>query len=320
MTTLIRLMREADIDAVRRVEAAAFGAWLKQAHGRAEDLPWRTRTHVLALREKDPGGCFVAEHDGRLVGLVFSRTWGSVGWFGTFAVLPGFQGQGIGKRLIAASLDYLRQEPGRVIGLETMPDSPYNLGLYLKQGFRLRPLTLRMSKTLSPCVQDDVELPRWSEADPETRRRWLADLRRATGQIRPGLDYSKEIAVTARHRLGDTLFLTRDGQAVGMSTVTLVSTREGQDEEGGAAHPMVLHPAHANEESLNALLAATETLGRACGKQTITLPVNGRHTGALEQILRSGYRVERGLVRMVLTGTDAGPCTDRHVNLSAWAG
>jgi ribosomal protein S18 acetylase RimI-like enzyme len=97
-------------------------------------------TNVLTLRENDPEGCFVAEEEGRVVGLVFSRTWGGVGWFGTFAVLLKYQGRGIGKRLIAASLDYLRQDPGRVrvIGLETMPESPYSPGLYLRRGLQAR--------------------------------------------------------------------------------------------------------------------------------------------------------------------------------------
>jgi ribosomal protein S18 acetylase RimI-like enzyme len=320
MTTTIRLMTAEDVDAVRRVEAAAFGAWLEQVRGREEELPWRTRSHVLALREKDPDGCFVAERDGRLVGLIFSRTWGSVGWFGTFAVTPELQEHGIGKRLIAASLDYLCQEPGRVIGLETMPASPDNLGLYLKRGFQVRFLTLQLGKTLDRSIRDQVELPRLSQTDPETRDRWLADLREATDRIRPGLDYSKEVISTSRHRLGDTLFLTEDGGAIGMSTVRLAGTREGQGEEQAVACPVALHPAHTSEETFHALLQAGEALARAHERRKIMLPVNARHTWAMEQALRSGYRVEGGLVRMVLAGTDAGPSTDGYVNLSRWAG
>lgn len=321
MTTTIRRMTPEDVDAIRRVEAAAFGAWLADAHGRDRKLPWRTRTNVLSLREKDPGGCFVAEHDGQLVGLIFSRTWGSVGWFGTFAVLPEFQGRGIGKQLIAASLDYLGREPGRVIGLETMPDSPDNLGLYLRRGFQARLLTLQLGKTLDPMTRHHggVQLPRWSEADVETRHRWLADLREATGRIRPGLDYSKEITSTARHRLGDTLFLIEHGQALGASTIRLVGIREDHEEEA-AAHPVFLHPAHTDEETFHTLLAASEALARADGKQDILVSINTRHTWALGRALESGYRVKRARVRMVITGTDSEPRTDDYVNLSRWAG
>ncbi|RLC60774.1 MAG: hypothetical protein DRI80_10250, partial [Chloroflexota bacterium] len=190
----IRLMREEDADAVRRVDAAAFGAWWRQLMGEAAELPQRTRRNVLALLEKDPEGCFVAEDDGRVVGLIFSRTWGGVGWFGTFAVLPECQGRGIGKRLIAASLEYLRWDTDRVIGLETMPESPYNLGLYLRQGFQARFPTFLLSKDLEPSAGGDVGIPCWSRADEGTRERWLAELREATGQIHPRLDYTKLFA------------------------------------------------------------------------------------------------------------------------------
>lgn len=313
-------MTPGDADAVRRVEAAAFGAWLKEARSRDEDLPPRTRTNVLALREKDPDGCFVAEHDGRVVGLIFSRTWGSVGWFGTFAVQPELQGRGIGKQLISASLDYLRRRPGRMIGLETMPGSPGNLGLYLKRGFHPRFLTIHLRKPLGPSMDDDVVLPRWSRADDETRDRWLAELREATDRIRPDLDYSKEIISTSKHRLGDTLFLIEDSRAVGACTVMLVGIREGPEEEKAPACPLILHPAHTNEEAFRSLLRAAGALAHAAGKQEIMIPVNARHTWALGQVLRSGYRVNRALVRMVLPGTDTGVRTDNLVDLSRWAG
>jgi hypothetical protein len=99
-----------------------------------------------------------------------------------------------------------------------------------------------------------------------------------------------------------------------------VGIREGPEEEKVPAYPVILDPAHANEDAFRTLLGAGEALARAQGKQKLMVPVNARHTWALEQVLRSGYRVERAMVRMVLTGTDAGPCTDNHVDLSRWAG
>lgn len=318
--TTIRRMREEHVDAVRQVDAAAFGGWWRQLKGQAAELPRRTRANVLAIREKDPGGCFVAEEGGRVVGLIFSRTWGGVGWFGTFAVLPEYQGRGIGKQLMAASLDYLRQDAGRVIGLETMPESPYNLGLYLRQGFHARFPTLLLSKALEPSAGDDIDLPRWSLADAETQNRWLADLRHGMGQIYSGLDCTKEITSTAQHGLGETLVLTDGGRAIGMSTMWLVSSRKGLGEELASVQILALHPAHTDERTFRALLDGSEALARAHGKQTLTVSVNARHAWALERLLGWGYRVERAMVRMVLKGTDEGPATDSYVNPSRWAG
>jgi len=320
--TIVREMREQDADAVRAVEASAFGAWWKQLKGESAELPRRTQTIVRANREKDPGGCFVTEEEGRVVGFIFSRTWGSVGWFGTFSVLPEYQGRGIGKRLIAASVDYMRRapQPGRVIGLETMPDSPYNLGLYLRMGFQARFLTFLLGKTLERPVVSGVDLPRWSAANAETQERWLADLRNATGQIQPGLDYSKEIISTARHNLGQTLVMTEGATAIGSSTVWLESVREGTDDESATVQVLTLHPAQTNSGAFQALIEASEAVARGRGKHKLALPVNACHTWTLEQLLRWGYQIERALVRMVLQGTDEGPSVNGHVNCSRWAG
>ena len=316
----IRPMREEDADAVREVDAVAFWTWERQVRGEAAQLHRRTRTNVLACREKDPEGCFVADDECRVVGFIFSRTWGGVGWFGTFAVLPKHQGRGIGQQLIAASLEYLRQDPGRVIGLETMPESPHNLGLYLRQGFQARFPTLLLSKNLEQRALDGADLPRWSTASAETRERWLANLREATGRIRAGLDYAKEITSNARHGLGETLVLTHGGRAIGMSVVGLVSGCENWGAERASVKALALHPDYTEDDTLRAILDGTEALARSQGKQTVTMAVNARHAWALQRSLQWGYRVERMAVHMVLKGTDGGPSTDGWVDFSRWAG
>ncbi len=316
----IRLMREEDADAVREVDAIAFWAWEREVKGEEAQLYLRTRTNILVCREKDPEGCFVVEEGDRVIGFIFSRTWGGVGWFGTFAVMPEYQGYGIGKRLIAASLKYLRQDPDRVIGLETMPGSPYNLGLYLRQSFQTRFPTFLLSKVLKQPAAGHVDLPRWSQAEAKTRERWLAELREATGQVLPGLDYSKEITSTARHGLGETLVLTNGPRAVGMSTVWLVSGWERWGEKRANVQALALHPGYTDEDAFRTLLEATEALAHIHDKRIVTTAVNARHAWALERLLKWGYRVERIAVHMVLNGTDGGPCTDNCVDLSRWAG
>ena len=313
-------MAENDAEIVSSIDALAFGAWYKQLKGEKAKLPQRKHLHILALLGKEPEGCFIAEEEDRVVGFIFSRTWGTTGWFGTFAVLPEYQGNGIGKQLIAASLDYLCRDPQRVIGLETMPESPSNLGLYSKMGFRIRFLTLLLSKNLEPSDEIKTELPCWSQADQGTRKRWLADLREATDGIHPGLDYTKEITSTARHGFGETLVLTDDSKAIGMSIVWLISSRENWNEEQANVQILTMHPDHTNAETFHRLLDATETMARSQGKQKITLPVNGQHTRALEELLRWDYLVDRAMVRMVLEHTDEGPSTDGLVNLVRWAG
>jgi ribosomal protein S18 acetylase RimI-like enzyme len=313
-------MGEADVDEVRLVDTAGFGAWYREVMGKPVELPPRTRANMLACLRKDPEGCFVAEEDSRVVGFILSRTWGGVGWFGTFAVLPEYQGRGIGKRLIAASLDYLRRDPDRVIGLETMPESPYNLGLYLQQGFQARFPTLLVSRMLDESTAAEVSLPSWSSADVEVQERWLADLKEATGQIRPRLDYSKEITETARSGQGETLVLSDGSRAIGMGIVWLAPSREEGGEKLANVQVVALHPAHTDEGTFRALLDAIETLARTHGKQEVVIPVNARYAWALEKVLEWGYRVVGARVRMVFKETDGSPTIAAFVNLSRWAG
>jgi ribosomal protein S18 acetylase RimI-like enzyme len=316
----IRTMGEDDLERVIEIEAAAFGAWHRQTYGRESGIPPRTRTNVLSCLVKDPAGCFVAEEDDQVVGFILSRTWGSVSWFGTFSVLPEWQGQGTGKQLVAASLGYLRQQPGRVIGLSTMPESAYNLGLYLKMGFQMRHVTLLLRKSLEGPPEGSIALPRWSEATPATQERWLAGLLEASGRIHPGLDYSKEIVVTAQYEQGETVVLMEGDRAVGMAVVWLTSGREGWEARYGNTPVLALDPAHTDADRFRALLAGTESMIRAHGLGEIIVAVNAQHTWALEQLLRRDYRVERAMQRMVLAGTDSGPTVDEHVNLVRWAG
>jgi ribosomal protein S18 acetylase RimI-like enzyme len=316
----VRTMREEDADAIREIDAIAFSTWWRELHSDAAALPPRTRANVLALRQKDPAGCFVAEENGRMVGFIFSRTWGGVGWFGTFAVLPEFQGRGIGKQLIAASLEYLRQDPARVIGLETMPESPYNMGLYLRQGFEARLPTFYLDGVLAGSPTGHSSLVRWSSTDPGTRARWLADLREASGEIQPALDYSKEILSTAQHSLGETLVLCEGRRAIGFSTVWLTASREGWGDELAIVQTMALHPDHTSDGTLRALLDGSEALAHAHDKEILIIPANGRHTWAMGRLLARGYRVSRAMIRMALKGTGAGVSVDGYVNFSRWSG
>jgi ribosomal protein S18 acetylase RimI-like enzyme len=321
--TFVRIMRPDDADAVREVDAIAFYAWAKGLHGESTELQQRTRDNVLACLEKDPEGCFVAEEQGRVVGFILSRTWGGVGWPGTFAVLPEFQGRGLGKELLLLSLEYLRRGPGRIIGLETMANSPGNLGLYLKQGFQMRFPIILLQKEFQPDLEQPSaqvpELLHWSTADPGTQERWLTELREASGQIMPGLDYSKEITSTARHGLGETLVLMDGAKAVGMSSLELVSRIEGWGQDWAVVQVLALHPDHTNAETLLHLLSGSESLARAHHKTRLMVAVNGRHAWALRRLLVWGYRVRRAGIHMILEGTDEGPAADCYANLVRWA-
>jgi hypothetical protein len=211
--------------------------------------------------------------------------------------------------VIAANLSYLRDAPypQRVLGLETMPKSPYNLGFYTPLGFEARFLTFLMGKSLEGSTGKGVNLSHWSLADSRAQKLWITDLQNATEQIHPGLDYSKKIISTAKYSLDETFLLTLGRKAVGLSIVWFLSGREGVAEEQASVQMMVLHPAHTADQIFRILLDGTEAQAQAHNKQKLTTPVNACHALALERLIHSNYRFDQVRVRMVLEGTDAGP-------------
>ena len=312
-------MTAGDVDAVREVEAIAFQPGWARQHGASSPRPRRTRLNALARLEKDPEGCFVAETEGQTVGYIFSRTWGGVGWFGSFGVRPEFQGRGIGKALLLPSLDYLGRAP-RIIGLETGLESPYNLGLYLRQGFEARLPTLGMAIDLGLEPRGMQGLPRYSGSAAEARGRWAAELAEATGEILPGTDYIKEIDSTARDALGETFVFQSEGRAVGMSVVHLASPYEGWGDDTAMIVALALHPGAIDENSFRVLISESSAYALANGKARLTLSVSTTHTWAVDRLLAWGFRIERAGVLMIRRGQTAGLGIDRKVDLSRWAG
>jgi GNAT superfamily N-acetyltransferase len=70
---------------------------------------------VAHIQRTDPGGCWVAEADGRIVGAALGLVREGVWGLSLFGILPAFQGRGIGRRLYAPALQYGADEPGGII-------------------------------------------------------------------------------------------------------------------------------------------------------------------------------------------------------------
>ena len=95
---------------------------------------WITRTrHVLRT---DPGGCWVADVDGEVVGLAVSRVRELMWILSSFAVLPGHQGAGIGTHLLVAAMHHGR---GCLRGMFSSSADPRAVRRYRRAGFTLHP-------------------------------------------------------------------------------------------------------------------------------------------------------------------------------------
>ena len=84
----------------------------------------------------DPGGCWVAERDDELLGIVISFVREKMWLLASYAVVPGSQGLGLGRALLAPALDHGR---GCLRAMLNASSDPKALRRYHAAGFTLYP-------------------------------------------------------------------------------------------------------------------------------------------------------------------------------------
>jgi ribosomal protein S18 acetylase RimI-like enzyme len=81
----------------------------------------------------DPGGCLVAEEEGRRVGIGIATPYGPFGFIGELIVLPEARGRGVGRALLDRAVSYLRDCGARTVLLDGVLRA---VPLYERFGFR----------------------------------------------------------------------------------------------------------------------------------------------------------------------------------------
>lgn len=179
----VRALQPEDLPAVADFSASAFG-------NRLDDEPARRRwldrlAHPLRT---DPAGAFVAERDGRLLGLAEAIRRERLWVLSMLAVDPATQSAGAGRALLERALRYGADGDA---GLICSSNDPRALRLYALAGFSLRPAfraTGRLDRRRLPAADPAVR-----EADG-TALEELAALSRAvrggphTTELAYGLD------------------------------------------------------------------------------------------------------------------------------------
>lgn len=96
----------------------------------------RTTEGIQGYIKKSCNSSLVYEIDNKVVGFNLIHIWGSFGWFWPFGVHAEYQSKGIGKTLINHTIKILKEDyKVPTIGLNTMPESQYNVTFYMRLGF-----------------------------------------------------------------------------------------------------------------------------------------------------------------------------------------
>lgn len=141
---LIRPMLDDDVEEAEEVSADAFLAADVETSPRGGPEPerrprdrapaWCARTrHVL---QTDPGGCWVSERGGTMLGFATSMRRDLTWILSTYAVRPDLRGMGLGRPLLGAALQHSR---GCLRAMLAASDDPRALRLYKQAGFDLHP-------------------------------------------------------------------------------------------------------------------------------------------------------------------------------------
>ena len=121
-----RRARHGDLEAVLRVDAAAFGSF------------WRIDGNGLRdAREATPRSRWRVNQGSPVAAYSISGRSGAAGFLQRLAVAPQHQGQGLGTMLVSDSLRWLRSSGARTVQVNTPPDNTRALALYERCGFRV---------------------------------------------------------------------------------------------------------------------------------------------------------------------------------------
>ena len=178
----------------------------------------RRRERVAHLQRTDPGGAWVAEHEGEVVGVALALMREGVWGLSLFAVAPGHQGRGVGRRLLEASFDYGREARGHLV-LST--ESPAAMRRYARLGLAMRPC-VAAAGVVDPAKR--VALDGVVEAGPEAIP--LAD---AIGRAVRGAGHGPDLAVMLD--APDTHLLLYEERAFAVLRTDRVALVAGLDED-----------------------------------------------------------------------------------------
>lgn len=123
MTMIIRKMTLDDIEQVIAIDRVSFS------------LPWPERSFRFDLTDNPASRCWVAEIDGKVVGMIVAWLIVDEVHLATIATHPDFRRRGVAKKLLAHTLQYLKEEGAQSSFLEVRASNFAAQEMYRKFGY-----------------------------------------------------------------------------------------------------------------------------------------------------------------------------------------
>jgi len=124
MNLVIRKMTIDDVPVVVELDKMSFS------------LPWPERSFRFELTDNPASRCWVAEADGRIIGMIVVWLIVAEAHVATLATHPDFRRQGIAKKLLSHALQYLSSEGAQSSFLEVRANNTAAQEMYRKFGYK----------------------------------------------------------------------------------------------------------------------------------------------------------------------------------------
>jgi GNAT superfamily N-acetyltransferase len=289
---------ESDIEALNRVFSEAFTERYRRDGLSGVRVPhlnpavWR-----FAIADAGSGAMIWRDGRGELVAFNMVHRSGTEGWMGPLAVRTDRQARGHGRHIVLEGIAWLEEQGVRTIGLETMPRTIDNIGFYSQLGFVPQNLTVTLQRERLRSA--GVQSSRLSTLEGEPRENAIANCRELSCKVADGVDFTREIALTLEHQLGDvSLVRNDDGALRGFALWHAVPLAQGRMRE----ELRILKLAAGNVEAAADVIGAVEREAAAASLGRITLRCQTGHADLYAMLIGDGFRVQWTDLRMTLAG------------------
>lgn len=300
-----------DIGQLNEVFAEAFTErYRKDGMAGVRVPPLSTAIWRYAIEDAGAGALCWRDTEGRIIAFNMVHQSGTEGWMGPLCVAPSFQGSGLGKIMVQTGMQWLRQHAASVIGLETMPRTMENIGFYSNLGFVPGHLTVTLTLESSTA---DVAPQLLSRCASQQKHAVIDACLALTTQVVPGYDFTREIVLTDRHALGDTVILGPLDAPNGFALCHSAPLVEGRTRDELRVLKLVL----SRQAHLPQMIGALTDMARRTGTRRVAIRLQGDYPDAYRTLIALGARVRWTDLRMSVFGWGELPPTEGLV-LSNW--
>jgi len=284
-----------DIEILNRVFADAFTDRYRRDGLVGVRVPqlnpviWR-----YALEDAGEGAMIWRDAEGEIAGFNIVHHSGREGWMGPLAVRPDRQGAGLGKTMIRAGIDWLRDCNARTVGLETMPRTVENIGFYGRLGFVPDHLTITVARDVPRRAGPPARL---LSRDHDRSAR-LLECSELVDRLAPGTDFNRELQLTEELGIGDTILVSDGERLCGFALWHSAPLAGGRPQDELRVLKLVAEDVRVFE----AVVQAVQSAAAAGGIRRITLRCQTRFQDAYGWLMEQGFRVHWTDLRMTLRG------------------